>query len=265
MRWDPAEYLRYADERGRPFHDLVARIGATTPATVVDLGCGPGNLTVTLAHRWPAAQVEGVDSSPDMVERAALLASAETPGLRFRLGDVRDWAPVAPVDVLVSNATFQWVPAHLDLLPRLLGQVAAGGWFAFQVPGNFDQPSHTEIAAVRTSQRWRGALPDDLATPSVEEPVTYVRRLAELGCVVDAWESTYLQVLPGEDAVLQWLQGTALRPVLTALGEAEGQEFLDDLRPRLRSAYPREAFGTVLPYRRIFVVAHKPSRPEGAS
>jgi trans-aconitate 2-methyltransferase len=260
MRWDPAEYLRFADERGRPFHDLVARIDAEAPATVVDLGCGPGNLTATLADRWPDAQVEGVDSSPEMIEQARELVTSATPRLRFTLADVREWAPEAPVDVLVSNATLQWVPRHVELLPELLGYVAPSGWLAFQVPGNFDQPSHTEIAAVRATERWRDALPADLPAPAVEEPIDYVRALSELGCVVAAWETTYLQILPGEDAVLHWLAGTALRPVFSVLSEADQEEFLADVRPRLRSAYPQEPFGTVLPYRRIFVVARTPGQ-----
>ena len=254
MRWDPEEYLRFADERGRPFHDLVARVGATAPSYVVDLGCGPGNLTSGLAERWPAAEVDGVDNSEEMIERAR----AEHGGgrLRFSLGDVRDWVPARPIDVLTSNATLQWVPGHLDLLERLVRMVTPGGWLAFQVPGNFGEPSHTELAAVRSSPRWRPILePLDLAQPAAEEPVTYVRRLTELGCRVDAWETTYLQVLAGDDAVLRWVKGTALRPVLSALDGAQSEEFLAEYGERLRAAYPQEAFGTGLPYRRIFVVA----------
>ena len=142
--WDPDRYLAYADERGRPFVDLLARVHAETPHTVVDLGCGPGNLTALLVDRWPGADVAGVDSSPEMIE-----AAREVEGVRWEVGDLRDWArpdPLAlraPVDVLVSNATLQWVPEHLELLPGLLDRVAPGGWFAFQVPGNFDEPSHT--------------------------------------------------------------------------------------------------------------------------
>jgi trans-aconitate 2-methyltransferase len=138
--WDPDRYLAYADERGRPFLDLVARVGATAPATVVDLGCGPGNMTTLLAERWPGATVTGVDDSAEM------LAQAEARGLATRLADVRDWVeetPAGSVDVLVSNAMLQWVPGHLELLPRLAEAVAPGGWLAFQVPGNFGERSHT--------------------------------------------------------------------------------------------------------------------------
>ena len=68
--WDAGQYLRYRDERARPFIDLITRIGAAAPSSVVDLGCGPGNLTALLAQRWPGADVAGVDSSPEMIEAA---------------------------------------------------------------------------------------------------------------------------------------------------------------------------------------------------
>jgi len=257
MRWDPAQYLRFADERGRPFQDLMSRVGSTEPSYVVDLGCGPGNLTVGLAERWPDAEVEGVDSSAEMIDRAQQEHAGTR--VRFSLGDVRDWEPPRPVDVLTCNATLQWVPGHLDLLARLVGFVAAGGWFAFQVPGNFGEPSHTELASVRTSARWSPVLGDlGLPQPAVEEPATYVERLTALGCRVDGWETTYLQVLPGEDAVLDWMRGTGLRPVLSALDEGQQERFLAEYGERLRVAYPRQSFGTLLPYRRIFVVAQVP-------
>jgi trans-aconitate 2-methyltransferase len=255
--WDPVEYLRFAGHRGRPFVDLLARVDAEAPSTVVDLGCGPGNLTVTLADRWPTAQVEGVDASDAMIERARAEHGAAAGGrVRFTVGDLREWTPPAPVDVLVSNATLQWVPGHLDLLPRLAASVRPGGWFAFQVPGNFAEPSHTELAAVRDLPRWRERLDGvDLATPWVAGPVDYLELLVSLGAAADVWETTYLQVLEGEDAVLRWISGTGLRPVLEVLDEAERAEFTADYGARLRKAYPQQPSGTVLPYRRIFAVA----------
>ena len=261
MKWDPQEYLRFSDERGRPFRDLLARVPAAEPGYVVDLGCGPGNLTATLADRWPDAAVVGVDSSAEMIHRAQAEYGDDggrwrAQALSFQEADLRTWRPERPVDVLVSNATLQWVPGHLDLLDDLVGVVRPGGWLAFQVPGNFAEPSHTELAAVRDSDRWRDRLAGaELARPWVAEPDVYLERLAAHSATVDVWETTYLQVLVGEDAVLRWMQGTGLRPVLSELNGAEQAEFLAEYGARLRLAYPRRSFGTVLPYRRIFVVA----------
>jgi trans-aconitate 2-methyltransferase len=146
LMWDPTVYRRFGSERSRPFADLVGRIGAEKPRAVVDLGCGPGDLTATLADRWPDARVTGLDSSPEMIERALALGA----GVDFGVGDVRDWRPGPDTDVLVTNATLQWVPEHRELLDRWARELPAGAWLAMQVPGNFDAPSHRasrEIAA----------------------------------------------------------------------------------------------------------------------
>jgi trans-aconitate 2-methyltransferase len=253
--WDPQRYLTYADQRARPFHDLLARVGAVDPATVVDLGCGPGNLTSTLAERWPSARVIGVDSSAEMVAVAREVPSIEVVG-----ADVRDWRPGGPVDVVISNATLQWVPDHLNLLPRFVGWLAPQGWLAFQVPGNFAEPSHALLRQVADSPRWRDRVGGDrVARPSSPEPADYLAALADLDCVVDVWETTYLHVLPGADAVLDWISGTGLRPVLAALDGAEQAEFRAEYGALLRAAYPARPYGTVLPYRRIFAVGRRRS------
>ncbi len=257
MRWDPEAYLGFADERGRPYADLLARVGAEDPGRVVDLGCGPGNLTATLARRWPRAAVHGLDSSPEMVARAR--EEHAGPRVTFELGDLRDWRPRSPVDVLVCNATLQWVPGHAALLPGLVGQVRPGGWLAFQVPGNFGERSHTAMAEVAASPRWAPVFAGhDPARPAVEPAQTYLELLAALGTTVDAWETTYLHVLTGEDAVVRWVTGTGLRPYLQALDDdAQRADFVADYRALLAPAYPSHAWGTVLPFRRVFVVARR--------
>ena len=251
--WDPDRYLVYADERGRPFVELLARVGATEPRRVVDLGCGPGNLTRMLKERWPGADVRGVDSSEAMVAKAPSDA-----GVHFEVGDVRTWRPAAPVDVLVSNATLQWVPGHLELLPRLVEHVAPGGWLAFQVPGNFDEPSHT-IRRDLAAEGPYAAHTAGVAAPDAFGSETYLDALARLGCTVDAWETTYLHVLHGEDPVFTWVSGTGARPTLQALPDDLRERFSDEFRRRLREAYPARSFGTVLPFRRVFVVARVPA------
>ncbi|MET0822525.1 MAG: methyltransferase domain-containing protein, partial [Aeromicrobium sp.] len=117
--WDPNRYLRYADERSRPFVDLVTRVQGE-PRSIVDLGCGPGHLTAVLRDRWPEATVLGVDSSVEMIERAR--AEDADPLASYELADVSTWEPPAPVDLIVSNALFQWVPDRLDVIERLAGQ-----------------------------------------------------------------------------------------------------------------------------------------------
>lgn len=254
-RWDPETYLRYADERGRPFVELLARVDAEAPSSVVDLGCGAGNLTEHLRARWPGARIVGVDSSAEMIEAA----TAREDGATYVRGDVRTWRPDVPADVVVSNATLQWVPGHLELLPDLLGEVAPGGWLAFQVPGNFEEPSHTlrrELAAEAPYAEHTAGV----ATPDAHDPVDYLEALRDLGCTVDAWETTYLHVLEGADAVFDWVRGTGARPTLQALPDDLRPDFEAEFRRRLREAYPERDGVVVLPFRRVFVVARRDGR-----
>ncbi|WP_375484656.1 trans-aconitate 2-methyltransferase [uncultured Jatrophihabitans sp.] len=256
MRWDPAQYARYADERGRPFVDLLAQVGATEPRRVVDLGCGPGTLTTLLAQRWPRAVVEGIDSSPEMIAKAAPLATAR---LSFAVADVASWSVPADADVVFSNALLQWVPTHVELLRRWADELPSGGWLAFQVPGNFGAPSHVTMRALAASPRWASSLSGVLrGEETVGSPASYASVLLDSGLSVQAWETTYLHVLPGPDPVVEWLRGTGLRPVLAALPPDDAEEFTAQLAARLREAYPPGPHGTMFPFRRLFVVASKP-------
>lgn len=258
--WDPSQYLAFSDERSRPFFDLVARIGAPADAVgaVVDLGCGPGGLTATLAQRWPAASVTGVDSSADMLAQAAKLDDAGG-RLAFVQADLSEWAPGGPLDVIVSNAALQWVPGHQELLARFVSWLQPGGWLAFQVPGNFRSPSHALLADLRRSARWAGQVGEGADRHlAVEDPAGYAERLVGLGCRADAWETTYLHLLDGPDPVLEWVKGTGLRPVLDRLEGADREAFLAEYGAALRTAYPAWPSGlTPLPFRRIFVVAQR--------
>ena len=249
--WDPERYLTYADERGRPFVELLARVGAAAPTEVVDLGCGAGNLTGLLAERWPDAHVLGLDSSPEMIAAAQALGQRVT----YAVADLRDWQPERPVDVLVSNATLQWVPGHLELLPALAGSVVPGGWFAFQVPGNLDEPSHT-IRAELAAEAPYAEHTAGVAAPLSHDPADYYDALAAAGCSVDVWETTYTHVLHGADPVFTWVSGTGARPTLQALPGDLRPAFESEFKRRLAAAYPTRVDGTVLlPFRRVFAVA----------
>jgi trans-aconitate 2-methyltransferase len=248
--WDPAVYRRFGTERSRPFFDLTGRVGAERPRAVADLGCGPGELTLTLAERWPGARVTGVDSSPDMIAQAA----AHGGPARFELGDVHDWKPAPDVDVLITNATLQWVVGHQELLARWAVELPAGAWLAMQVPGNFDAPSHRLLRAVAG----RYDVGHVTREAPVDDPAPYAGLLLAAGATVDAWETTYLHLLPddgGEHPVLRWMEGTALRPVKAALDENAWQSFRTELGRELAAAYPVAHGVVAFPFRRVFVVA----------
>jgi len=131
--WDPEQYARFAGERGRPFVELLNRVDLQSPRRVVDLGCGPGNLTAMLADRWPDATVVGIDSSPEMIS-----AASSIDGVTFRLDDITAFRPDPDTDLLISNAALQWVPGHAELLrswaaARRLDGLASAGQSGFTV------------------------------------------------------------------------------------------------------------------------------------
>ncbi len=246
MAWDPDHYLTYGDERGRPFADLLSRIRAEAPRTVVDLGCGAGNLTALLKRRWPKAEVVGIDASPEMI------AGTDAEGVRFEVGAIQTWQGSA--DVVVSNAALQWVPGHLELLPRLAAR--ARDWFAFQVPGNFEAPSHVLVRDLARDARFAPYV-EGVDQVHAFGPELYLEVLAREGWVVDAWETTYLHVLRGDAPVFTWVSATGARPTLEALPDGVREEFVRELKALLEQAYPATEDGVVLRFRRVFVVAHR--------
>lgn len=247
--WDPAQYEHYADERNRPALDLIARI-PSAPREVWDLGCGTGSITALLAARWPDASIHGLDSSTAMLKKARNL-----PGIDWVLGDIAEWAPARPADLVFSNAALQWLGDHERLLPRLAAQVAPGGTIAIQMPRNFGDPSHTLLTETARSPRWSGSVGHVVRGTPVAEPAEYHRLLSGSFTTFDIWETVYLQVLHGQNPVVEWVRGTAARPYLDALG-SDGEEFLADYAARVSIAYPPLADGsTLFPFRRLFIVA----------
>jgi trans-aconitate 2-methyltransferase len=253
--WDPAQYARFDRERAQPFHDLVARIPAGDVRHAADLGCGTGELTRSLLDRWPEADLLGIDSSQTMLDAAR--AKAASPRLRFERSDVRSWAPDGALDRIVSNAALQWVDGHDALLARLVGFLAPGGVLAVQMPHNDDSPTHQILRALWIDARFAPHLGAAPTERRVAEASWYGERLLDLGCDAEIWETVYLHRMENADAIVEWVKGTALRPVLSKLDDDATAEFLDSYADRLRSAYPSGPHGTWFPFRRLFFVAKR--------
>lgn len=247
--WNPQQYMKFGADRLRPALDLLAQILLETPKHIVDLGCGPGNVTALLQERWPFATVKGVDSSIDMLAKAK--ESFET--IEWQEADIASWKPDVAPDLIFSNACLHWLGDHEALFPKLLDCLAPRGVLAVQMPNNFAAETHQAIRDVLGEDH-------DLA-PSfpVHGPSDYYHWLSGVAESLNIWETTYLHVLEGDNPVADWTRGAALRPILDGLGSEKAcKEFEAEYRKAILKAYPKSKDGkTVMPFKRFFLVAVK--------
>ncbi len=257
--WDPGQYLRYGGHRLRPAIELFQRIDLDAPKVCYDLGCGAGEIAIAMTERWPDADVVGFDASAEMLAKGKAAKGGDK--VAWVEGDIATWSAAPPADVIFSNAALHWVGGHASLFPKLMQSLKPGGVFAAQMPLSWGQTSHRllrEILAGGNGGKGYGdkALQEGVARKWVDEPEEYFDRLDPLSSHVDIWETHYLQELSGEDPVLEWVKGSALRPVLTALGEAGAAAYLAEYGAALREAYPMRSNGrTLFPFGRLFMIA----------
>ena len=255
MAWSPSQYVKFEDERTRPARDLLAQVPLETAANAIDLGCGPGNSTELLIQRYGIAAVSGLDSDPNMLHAA----KKRLPGTHLFEADLSSWKPERPVDLLYSNAVFQWVPDHLTVLERLMDGLRPGGVLAVQMPDNFNEPSHTLMRDTAQAGAWRERFRGfDDRREAIGTPAAYFDRLVPKAARVDVWHTIYNHPLKDAAAIVEWVRSTGLRPFLDRAGPEHSEAFAADYLARIAKAYPPMADGRVLlRFPRIFVVAVK--------
>jgi trans-aconitate 2-methyltransferase len=232
--WDPDQYRRFAAERRQPFDDLKGLCMPVPGGTIVDLGCGPGELTAELHRDLRASDTLGIDTSEAMLAEAARWAD-EVPGLRFEQGDLAQWRG-SRVDLVFANASLHWAPDHEGILARLRSSLAVGGQLAFQVPATFGHPSHVIAAEVAAEPQFAGAGGNDVARPgeSVLTPWRYAEILNALGSVQQSVRlQVYGHLLPSVEAVVEWVRGSLLTPVRSRVDEATFDAYVERYRSRL--------------------------------
>lgn len=264
--WNPALYLRFANERTRPAAELLARVPDLQPARrphIVDLGCGPGNSTELLVGRFPDADVLGIDNSEAMLEAAR----KQLPQARFEAADIASWSPAeggpAP-DLIYANASIQWVGEHEALIPRLLSLLAPGGVLAIQMPDNRQEPSHRSMREVAQLPQFVGYIGDASKVRTEILPIgAYYDLLAAPAnevASVDVWHTLYQHPMESASAIVQWLRGTGLKPFVEGLPQELQTEFLTEYQRRIDVAYPERADGKrLLAFPRLFMVAQRKS------
>ena len=254
LSWSAKAYVAFEDERTRPVRDLLAALPPIDARSVIDLGCGPGNSTQVLAERYPQARISGIDTSPDMIAAAR----RRLPRIDFTLDDVSHWQAPGPFDVILANAVLQWVPYHETLMPELIGKLAPGGGLAVQMPDNLDTPAHRLMREVAANGPWAAKLAEaSAARTSLPGVDWYYELLRPLCAKVDLWRTTYHHPLAGgAAAIVEWFQGSGLRPFIEPLDHAERDAYLARYAAVIAEAYPSLADGSVLlPFPRMFMVA----------
>lgn len=252
--WNSEQYLKFKAQRTQPAIDLAARLEGF-PREIIDLGCGPGNSTRVLKNRFPNAHIIGADYSENMLQKAR----SENPDLEFvRLdlsGEISEYN--GKFDIVFSNACFQWLPNHRELLPKVFKLLKQGGTLAAQIPMNFDEPIHTIIESVSESEKWRERFPEKRVFGTLTQS-EYFDILSGLTDDFEMWRTTYCHRMPGIDSIIEWYRSTGLRTYLAALPEKDGAEFIADISAELAREYPRQANGEVIfSFPRFFFIAKK--------
>lgn len=254
MTWSAAQYSTFEHERTRPVRDLMAALPPGSIATAVDLGCGPGNSTQVLAERYPQALVSAIDSSRDMLDAAR----QRLPDVEFTLADIGAWSAPQGVDVILANASLQWLPDHALLFPHLVRQLNRGGSLAVQMPDNLDEPAHRQAREIASKGPWAAKI-GAVRHPPRHAASFYYDVLSPHCRQVDIWRTTYYHpLMGGAQAVVEWFKGSALRPFLAALDANEQADFLQYYLQAMAQDYPPAADGRVLlPFPRLFIVASR--------
>ncbi len=252
MSWSAQQYSIFEQQRTRPVRDLLAAIAPTDVQSAIDLGCGPGNSTEVLVARFPGAAVNAIDSSQDMV----LAARQRLPDIPVELADIGSWNPPERFDVILANASLQWLPDHASLYPRLVTKLAPGGSLAVQTPDNLAEPAHRLAREVAADGPWANKI-GGIRHPARHDADFYYALLAPHCRAVDVWRTTYHHpIAAGAEGVVEWFKGSALRPYLGPLDAREREAYLERYLSAIRDAYPAQPDGTVLlPFPRLFIVA----------
>ncbi|MFI8222801.1 methyltransferase domain-containing protein [Pseudomonas sp. NPDC085632] len=256
--WDAKAYQQFSRLRQRPVNELLDRVDLHNPQRIYDLGCGTGIATQLLAKRWPRAQLQGIDSSAQMLAEARCLPFRAL----WKHCDLLDWQPEQPADLLLAAAVLHFIDGHETLLPRLLGHLNPGGCLAAHMPDWRDALWY-RLMLDTLEDAGPGGTP--LGTPELRQRMAsrpllaledYYRLLAPMTTSLDIWETEQLQVVDGKSPVYDWVKVSALRPVMQALDSAEQARFIYHYLMRVHKHYPQEADGhTLFAFKRIFIVA----------
>jgi trans-aconitate 2-methyltransferase len=253
--WIPNLYLKFDKERTQPSIDLVSRIDIDHPSRIIDIGCGPGNSTQALVHRWPDSEIIGIDNSPAMIEKA----KEDYPNQDWQLLDAGTDEIDGTFDIVFSNATIHWIPGHANLVNKFHNMLSDNGILAIQIPLFWDMPLGKSIASIAEYNRWNSKTQGVKELFTIHDSSFYYDILSELYHSVDIWETDYIHILDSQISILEMIRSTGLRPFLDRLtNDRDKKDFETLVLDEIKKDYPLQKDGKVLfPFKRLFFTAKK--------
>jgi trans-aconitate 2-methyltransferase len=253
--WNPELYLTFNRERIQPSIDLVTRIHADNPKTIIDIGCGPGNSTQILAERWPKAKIVGIDNSPSMIEKA----KKDYPLQEWRIVDAGKNTIEGTYDIVFSNAAIQWIPGHAKLMKKLQGLLTENGTLAIQVPMFWDMPLGKSILCIAEDHRWAATTKGVKDLFTIHDCGFYYDVLSKLFGKTDLWETHYMHQMESHSSILEMIRSTGLKPYLEVLQtDRDKSDFEQQVLQNISVDYPVHENGKIIfPFKRLFLLAQK--------
>jgi trans-aconitate 2-methyltransferase len=230
--WNPNQYEKFKDQRAKPFIDLMNLIEPAKFTNAIDLGCGTGELTQKLFEHIKAVKMTGIDSSPEMLEKAQKFSAP--PAFGFELQDIGLFQPSQKQDLIFSNAALQWLPSHESLFPKIMSWVAPDGQIAVQMPFNHEHPSHKiadEVARKMYPQVFATSEPVHVLPIERYAEILHANGFQKQICRIEI----YGHPMGSGNDVIEWTKGTLLNRYRAKLPTEDYAKFEAQYRKELLS------------------------------
>ncbi|WP_419868079.1 methyltransferase domain-containing protein [Chryseobacterium sp. CT-SW4] len=252
MAWNPDVYNQFKDERSAPFFDLLQLVELKKGLSVIDLGCGTGELTSKLTDYLEDSKVLGIDSSAEMLDKAEHF---KTNRLTFLQRGIEDQLNINDTfDLVISNAALQWCSNHKELFSRIISILNKGGQLAVQVPSNHYYIVHQLLRDVAGKDPYKKALNGWIRDHNVLTTEEYARVLFEnKGTEIQVFEKVYPHILEDAEAIFTWISATTMLPYMEKLPDDLKENFKNDYKKELQTIFPETP--VFYPFKRTFISA----------
>lgn len=250
MPWNPDIYNQFKENRYEPFYDLISHINPKPNMRLLDLGCGTGELTKIVADRVQAAFALGVDSSAEMLSKVP-----QQSNLSFVQRTIEEQLAINDEwDLIVANASLQWITEHEQLIGKIVARLAPGGQLAIQMPCQAENKLNQllyELAAEETYAEATKAAIRPLPVLSLDAYTQLLYTHGALDTVV--YQKVYPIISDTADKLYDFIAGSSLIPYMETLTEPIKSKFLAAYKKSIEAAFPLRPM--VYAFKRVLLVA----------